>query len=180
MRVVLLVYKIFSILLMVSCNATNNFPLQHTSINKCVYTDPQFSGIENSIIHNSLNEWSNKTNDLVTWSIKDWSDPKCNNSVLIIRNISTDQDVINIEMKIKRRLKGYTYKNNNFTYVLIVADNIENVHDYRIIMLHEIGHVLGLHHNDNNKSIMNDNDLNYMNGISDLDLYELYNNYGNY
>ncbi len=144
----------------------------------CLYIDPLFSGVEKTIITKSFSEWSNKTENFFTFEYKDWEDDfqllndpdACNNNILISRAISTDQIVINAEIELKKGLWGYTRKlqDKPSTYsILIIADKIEDENTYRLITLHEFGHVIGLQHNDE-ISIMNTPQMRFYNGSKDV------------
>lgn len=160
---------------------------------RCVYLDPQFSGVEKKIIQNSFEEWTVKTGGFFQWKYQDWPSDywknsdistatvsnDCSKHLLVMRGISTDALVINAEVSLGHGIWGYAHRSGqSVEYVLLVADKIEGYNDYRLVALHEIGHILGLNHNDNN-SLMNSPKIRFVNGITPYDLDELWKIYGN-
>lgn len=185
------------ILLLFGCVHSHDFyqlQNQGIQIHRYVHIDPQYGGIERKIIENALQEWNSKTGGFVRWTVKDWpedyathafiKDPEetenqCSNHLLIMRGLSTDQMVISVETDLGQGVSGYAYsavEKCGTEYIVLVTDKLDNHNFFRLVVLHELGHILGLHHNDN-VSIMSYKYMVYANGITNYDLDEMIKKY---
>lgn len=179
---------------MIGCTTFNKFSSLYSkniTNQRCVYIDPKFSGIEKKILQGSFEEWTNKTGGYFQWKYQDW--PKdyqaetfsssylskdCSKHLFVVRGISSDAMVTNAEARLGQGLWGYAHRTGlDLEYILLVADKIESYNNYRLVALHEIGHILGLDHN-KELSIMNSSEIATANGITQFDLEELWKIYG--
>lgn len=163
---------------------------------KQVHIDPNFSEIEKDIIRKALQAWSDSSGNFVNWDYQAWHDdyncywsetteiPKEEEvkHLMIVRGLIEHDLVKETEKRFGNALWGFAARPDNaIEYIVIVADRIPDINDYRLTVLHEIGHVLGMKHNDV-VSIMNSsgNDgFRKANGIVEYDLHELYRIYLN-
>lgn len=133
---------ILLLLLFISCNPflkQGNFQARLEP----VYIDKSFLKHEIIEIRRCLDCWQDATNGTVTFSEQEKYDTTY---LFISKNHSLSSKVLNIEFKTKHGINGHYYNNE----IIIVYDK-------GLIYqtcLHEIGHFLGLDHN-NNYSIMN-------------------------
>lgn len=183
-------FFLFIFLIFISCSSSiKDFKSEFEDLKKEkieyreIYLDNSFSGIERDIILNSLNEWSKVTYGYFQYQEKSWHEMskhnECPKKLMFIRHLSEDQRIINIETSIGFGITGYADRNNsecNTEQILIVADKLKTKYYYRFTVLHEIGHILKLNHNDD-LSIMNSFAVNEISGITKKDLENLIKNH---
>lgn len=184
---------LFLVFVLFGCVSNHEFyTLQNHGIHvhKYVHIDPQFGGIERRIIQESLEEWTRVTSGFISWTVKEWpedyathatiSEPEenstnCSKHLLIMRSLSDDAMIINIETTLGSGISGYAYGSNEpcgVEYILLVTDKLDNHSYFRLVVLHELGHVLGLEHNEQ-MSVMSYKNMIYANGITKYDLEQL-------
>lgn len=181
--------KWYSIILLLflflpSCHS-QKFNFTPASVNKIVHLDSQFSAIEVKVVKNALTDWSDQTENMVTWDLQDWPDTvtesvwlgtnnnfhNCRPHVLIVRTFSDDSVVINMETKLGRGIAGFAtipQQNCGVEYIYLIMDKIQNLEELRLITLHEIGHNLKLKHRDGH-SIMTES-VGFSSGVTKNDL----------
>lgn len=170
------------------CLARNSMgDVSGATIEKYVHLDPTFSQIESTIINDSFNEWSKKTDNTVRWRFDDWPDltnqlevrsdierksSKCLKHLLILRKFSIEVFPKD-DTKVTHEMTGYARNNDKqecgIESIALIMDRIRTSNELRLVTLHEIGHNLGLVHN-KYASIMNNSQMHMVNGITPYDL----------
>lgn len=163
---------LFCLLLLLGCGFTPaHLPLNHSAeVQEYVHLDPEFSGFEQRMIKNSVTEWSTTTHGFIIWGFQDWplydpssplfpfiNEPNCTKHLLIMRMISSDKSIVDIDTSLNSITLGYAKKTHDLCRgidtIFLVMDRIRTIDELRLITLHEIGHILGLKHDVTN-SIM--------------------------
>jgi hypothetical protein len=162
---------------------TDNPPYIH----KYVHIDPSFNAVEKAVIKRSFEEWSRVTKGFVQWTYVDWRNYdvnsrgfECSKHLLVIRYNSIDPTIKTIENKLDYTIAGYannSSKTCGLESIYLVVDSIKTVGMLRLVMLHEIGHNLGLSHN-SKVSIMNTRIVYKMYCITTYDLQQFCSNWG--
>ena len=155
--------KIFNIILLmlslVLLHCTKPYTtLRHNAnlkINKTVYIDKRFSKIEINYIEEALNEWSEKSNNLLQFKVeyninineKEYIKNKYQ-SIMIEKTHSSDTEIVFVEKLSETTLIGLCNTSTAPIDVMIIFDRLKNKEEYRSVVIHEIGHALGLKHSD--------------------------------
>lgn len=150
-----------------------------------VYIDSRFQGQEQREINQALNLWNQKTYNYVRWKIRIWPDnywkssSKVCNKLLIFREHSLNKAVFDIERKSKTSIIGYTDFDSEkcgTDTIILVVDKFSSNTELRRILVHEIGHVLGLTHDKFGripyfpKSVMSYSWMRFLDGPTEYDL----------
>jgi len=124
-------------------------------VHKKVYIDQAFSPDQKQEIIKGLYSWRSETHSIISFQIMDSSIfSNIENDTLLIRKVTHDHQLIVVEDK--KRTTQITvglYVPQPSPQILIVNDRIK-LHEYRSIILHELGHAFKLHHSDSKNSIM--------------------------
>lgn len=126
-----------------------------------IYVDDQFSMSEIEIIRDAAKEWAFATHNKVQFTFFYFhhipnreiaSEIPFN---IMIKIHSTDQFVFKMDMEDKHNILGfYRFIGGNF-YIGLVFDRIINEQQFRSVVMHELGHSLGINHNNSEPAIMN-------------------------
>jgi hypothetical protein len=166
----------------ISCCMTKT-PSQHSEhLTKYVYIDPKFSPEETVYIIEALQEWDCSTKHIVRFL--QVSDEK--NSTLLIKSADGKNPlIINADKQLntnKELIADNTNSDKDTQYravglhiggpatIFIVSERIDDPYETRSIMLHEIGHDLGLKHIRDPNSVMFINRTRGSDHITKLDL----------
>lgn len=124
---------------------------------KILFIDNHFSDNEIEIIKESANEWSNKTHNIIKFDIEKMPSKKhlnLNNDVLIIPVTSNFPDIIITDKFYDCDCTLGFYNNKGpINFIEIATDRISD-NNYKNVVLHEIGHSVGLTHNNNIGTLM--------------------------
>lgn len=143
-----------------------------------VFIDPSFTEEELIIINDGLNQWQESTGFYINWKIKNWKNRFTENSciqsgLIIIKTHSESAIVKEIEKEIGFKIAGYHFGKKtkcSRDVILIVADRkIHNKKNYLIVVLHELGHVLGLDHT-SHTSVMSYNSMYNLQQLTQYDI----------
>lgn len=195
-----LIFLLTTALLFSGCILPKNLAIQFQKAqeygyyqHRYVYFDPAFPAHEQELLRRSLSIWSNATEGYLRWTIRPWPENyweadlrepeelegECSNHLLIFRQHSDDEVVFNIETRIGRAISGYangTKRPCGTESILLVSDRLVTPLEYKQITMHEIGHILGMHHDadghisENAKSIMSYDWIRRVDGPTDYDL----------
>lgn len=120
-------------------------------VHKTLYLDPAFTVSEINDITAAALTWSSTTNNIVKYDIvmlPTDDDIDLDNSIFITKTSSYDPTIIGLNgfNSYSKNTLAYYYGGDRVPYISVVINNI----DYRsvkTVLMHELGHSLGLRHN---------------------------------
>jgi len=152
----------------VGYKAISKHPLPPIIIRK-IYIDRAFTTKERTIIKTALSQWEKITNGLVRLRIIDSSaislsegyhcreqhsyDEYCSR-IYLSKALSSDDKIQEIDAYEKTNIWGYAYMTYVPRIAIIVTDRIPNEQQLQKIIIHEIGHLLGIPHGSQHHSLM--------------------------
>lgn len=160
---------LFSVLLQTTDCApfrqARGFILGPTTSNKVLFVDSRFNDREVELIKESVNEWELSTNGLAKFKIVLDFDVEHDyptvehipNALVAYKAESTDEVFVKMEEegKVNYTLGLYHYRNHTPT-ISMVHDRLEHTANdyYRGVIIHELGHSMGLPHFNIKNTIM--------------------------
>ena len=119
-----------------------------TNYHKILYIDPNFSEEEIVTIKMAAEEWEEKTNHIVSFTVVKLPQRHVDftNGILVHRVNEYDPDVFFLDRLKKGTVCGYHDNEEVIETIKIVAKRLTNK-NYEEVVLHELGHALGLPHN---------------------------------
>lgn len=129
--------------------ATKEFP---SYVHKTLYVDRHFSDDEFIMIAWAANRWSETTNhiidyDVVRLPITDHTEVADRNNSIVINKVSSDfPDVIAIDYYNGHSTLGYYTAQYSLPMIAMVNERIIMDEDFEQIIMHELGHSVGLDH----------------------------------
>lgn len=134
---------------------------------KTLYIDKEFDQEEVGYIIAAATEWSKATENRVNYNIVVMSTAtkiNIDNALIINKVTSTYADVIVLdyffnlntpkENFIKIKALGYYYESKILPSIILVADRLDDF-NYKAVVMHELGHSLGLEHNSSEEAMYN-------------------------
>lgn len=130
-------------------NDYNSFQMYPEYVNKTLYLDSSFNDSEIEEILSAAWEWSDATENRVVFTVKilpqNHIDPI---NAIIINKLSDDSaQVIMYDVFGGKNTLGF-YDNKNVIPFIGLITNRLNDKNYKPVVLHELGHALGLMHNE--------------------------------
>jgi hypothetical protein len=137
-----------SVLFIISCSALESNRYDSINVKPSFSLDPEFSSYQKYLIIEGANQWYSHTNGFVNLRLD--SGQKCPGFVKI------DHNSKNIA-KLDYILGGSTlgYYNHKTRCIYLVTDRLGNDEQFVTVVMHEIGHFLGLDHAENGFAVMN-------------------------
>lgn len=144
-------------------------------IKKSLYVDGRFARWEIESIHNAAEQWTYETGGLVEFEFV--SSMKIEpDTVIIFKKNHEEEEVQSVDIEIKGNSLGYYSKNTNI--IAVVYDRIYSIDLYEEVVMHELGHALGLGHNSIPGTLMYPDTSYGITTIGPLDVHrfcEMYN-----
>lgn len=113
-------------------------------VKKSLYIDGRFSRWEIQSIHNAADQWTYETNNLVEFNFVS-SVQIAPSTTIILRKSLEEEEVHSVDTEIQGTTLGYYSRDTNI--IGVVYDRIYSVDLYEEVIMHELGHALGLGHN---------------------------------
>lgn len=115
---------------------------------KTLVLDRKFNEFEIGFIEGACKEWEEKTNHVVEFKIvraihKSFIDE---NTIYINKSDKNNPTIFALEIMSSDTIFGYYDGKSPIKSILIVSDNVDDIM-YQTVVLHELGHALGLKHN---------------------------------
>jgi hypothetical protein len=127
-----------------------------THVHTTIYVDRNFNDVEQEYIIEAAMEWTQATNhvaefDVVQLPTREKIDVE---HALIMIKVSADYPDIMIMDNIKKTTTlGYYDGKNALPYIALVSDRLDGF-NYKEVVLHELGHSLGLEHVDGEEGML--------------------------
>jgi predicted Zn-dependent protease len=125
------------------------------STNKILYIDPEFNEYEKIMIKEAALEWELKTNHIVKYHVivMDYETKIDYKNGIIINKVSEfNIDVISCDRGHGNYTLGYYSKEKTMPYIGLIYDRI-TAKELKPVILHELGHSLGLAHNEKDEDM---------------------------
>jgi Matrixin len=118
-------------------------------VQKIMYLDEQFTEIEKNKIKEAAQEWSQATDGRVVYTFQNFpaTDIDYPNSIIVLRTNQYAPEILELDFDLKQFTIGFCNMRGNVAYIGLVGDRLTEDDVYRAVMLHELGHSLGLPHN---------------------------------
>lgn len=118
---------------------------------KTIYIDRTFNASQRSLIVIAAAEWQNSTKGIVRFHIENM--PTTNiidpSNSIIIYSVSPDSpDILSLDAENNSRHLGVTNMEHFLPNIEIVSSRINSAYDFKATILHELGHAIGLKHNE--------------------------------
>lgn len=143
-------------LVLVLLNSFTNKMFVHTKpypkhVHKTLFLDEHFTDEEVKVITSAADEWTQKTHHIVEFSVEKLPSKKSlevTRDVIVIPVTPSYPDIILSDNSSKRSLTlGYFNDREMISFVELVTERL-TTKNYKTVVLHELGHSLGLEHND--------------------------------
>jgi hypothetical protein len=148
--IIIIILSIYAIT--VHHKTENNTVTKRTHIEKVIYIDRKFNPQQKNLIHIAATEWQNKTKGIVKFTIATLpvSTLNVDNSVVINCVSPDDPEIIFVDAIAGGTSQhlGLTNMSAIIPNVKIVDSRITSSHTFKSVILHELGHVIGLKHNE--------------------------------
>ncbi len=119
-----------------------------------LYLDRNFSEDESEIIMQAALEWTRATNHIIDYDVVQLPSKEkiyFKDSVFITKRSIDDPQIILMDFTGKNKTLG-VYERRGVPYISIVADRLHS-EDYKEVVLHELGHSLGIGHLEGDENI---------------------------
>lgn len=118
------------------------------SLTRTIYLDSNFSAYDEEVFAEAVDEWKQSTNGMVDYTIKKLPDKdiQAGPSTIIVEKVSENSpEVLELDARHHNFTLAYYNHTEHYYYIALVDDRITN-DIYKQVILHELGHSLGLDH----------------------------------
>lgn len=154
LKYILNIFLLFVSIISLQCAQPSNFKFKNSGleVNKTIYIDKNFNINETKYIEIAAHEWQTSTNNIVQYkivteiNIDKFNIPNKSSSIVIKKTNSLSKEVIFYDNK-ARTIIGYCERDKVPINILIVTDRIDSKETFISVVIHELGHSLGMNHN---------------------------------
>lgn len=142
-----------TLLLLILCNYSepkiSHKEVHQNHIHKILYVDPNFSDEEFVYISMAAAEWTRETNGIAKFDVVKLPQKSIDksNSILIVKVSEYYPNIVLVDRITNHKTIGFFDKNHPYPNIEIVESRI-TAKIYKSTVLHELGHVVGLLHNE--------------------------------
>lgn len=133
----------------------NNF-VKPIHKHKVLLLDNSLSEYEKDLVIEAALHWQQKTKNIISFDFKRIEESKdilyAKENSIVISSLTYDQNYYNIK-KSKHLLAFFTVK-TKVPSIMLIPERMMDEDDYRSVIIHELGHSIGLEHNNVDTSIM--------------------------
>lgn len=170
------IFLLTIIILLCGCSPINSssVPENTTGTFEYIHFDPEFSLIELHVIMNASQELTDKSHGFIKYKTESWpaydnsnsgltristteeTEANCAKHVLIMRTISTDSVIMDLQFKLGYSIAGYTRRTTErcgTAIIYLVMDQIYTSNQLRLVTMHELLHDLKMNH-DKGRTLM--------------------------
>lgn len=174
----------------VSINCARFFPtpigrIRKPLVEKRLYIDDTFDASDVRCIESSADEWNRRTKGLASITVVPLTSEKSVvpkdttvDDIVMTRVTSDSAIVFFIERLTGSLLYGYYQPQGDHSEITMVHDRYKSEFVCRMVLMHELGHALGIHHNTDPASLMYGGDDVMPTGITHRDLTDFCRIYG--
>lgn len=134
-----------------------------TEVHKKVYVSSDFDQHELSLIKQAAEEWKVETHGLATFEVNYGFDSEVyesiigkSDSMVVTKSGVNEPLVIALDIIVRRNILGYFITYFKVQTILLVPDRMIDDDYYRAVIIHEMGHSIGLSHLNKEETIMHD------------------------
>lgn len=153
-------YILIAILLFTT-NPIKKYVLGPTSVHKTIYVSSTFNDEDFTLIVEAASEWQKETNGLVYFEIKRgfnfdlYQSLNGDDSSMVMITAPVNDPLLDaLDNRIGGPVLGYFLTEFPTQIILVVPDRMIGVEYYRAVMIHEMGHSIGLGHINIDNTIM--------------------------
>lgn len=126
-------------------------------VNETIYLDKSFNKDEVDIIIQATWEWSKATENRVIYKVIQLNEHNNNvsmkNSILVNKFPADNIQILTLDYISNNTVLGYYSNEHVVPNIGIVAERLENAALYKEVVMHELGHSLGLEHDESDHGI---------------------------
>lgn len=142
-------------------DSAKNSIIGPTYVNKNLYVDSNFAYHDLLIIRSAAEMWGDSTNGRVKFNIienfnmRDFSKIEYNKNNLVICRVDEDSEMLSkYGKRVSSNILGYFDSDYSTPIIIVVPDRMTSILYYRAVLMHEMGHSIGLKHSKEEGTLM--------------------------